>query len=72
MDSSNTAPTARRPEDIALDLLKFVAAHANIKPGTGSTTTGFAAPSAAKGEDSVTQLLDLYTRCRKAVEAPLK
>ena len=70
MDSSTTA--ARRTEDIALDLLKFLAAHANIKSAAGSITTGFAAPSAAKGEDSVTQLLDLYTRCRKAVEAPVK
>lgn len=72
MDSSTPASAARRTEDIALDLLKFLAGHANIKPGTGSTTTGFAAPTAAKGEDSVTQLLDLYTRCRKAVEAPIK
>lgn len=72
MDSSNNASTARRTEDIALDLLKFVAAHTNIKAGSAGTTTGFAAPSAAKGEDSVAQLLDLYTRCRQAVETPIR
>ena len=61
--------TARRTEDIALDLLKFVAAQANI--GTKSTgSTGFSAPSATKSEDQVTSLLDLYARCREAVEAP--
>lgn len=61
---------ARRPEDIALDLLKFVASQANI--GTKSTgSTGFVAPSATKSEDQVTSLLDLYARCREAVEAPL-
>ena len=72
MDPSTTVAGTRRTEDIALDLLKFVAAHANIKAGSAGTTTGFAAPSATKDEDSVTQLLDLYARCRKAVEAPTK
>lgn len=71
MESSNTANSQlRRSEDIALDLLKFVAAHANIKSGTTGVTPGFGQPSAAKADDAVTQLLDLYARCRKAVEAP--
>ncbi len=70
MDSSNTTPALRRSEDIALDLLKFVAGHANIKSGSTGSTPGFAAPSSAKAEDGVTQLLDLYARCRQAVEAP--
>jgi hypothetical protein len=58
---------ARRTEDIALDLLKFVAAQANVgSKGTGST--GFGVPSSAKPDDQVTQLLELYSRCRRAVE----
>jgi hypothetical protein len=62
---------ARRTEDIALDLLKFVASHANV--GSKSTgSTGFAAPSTAKTEDQVANLLELYARCREAVEAPLE
>jgi hypothetical protein len=69
MDPSNT-PTLRRSEDIALDLLKFVAAHTNLKPGT-SSTPGFGVQSQAKTEDQVTQILDLYARCRQAVEAPV-
>ena len=60
--------TARRTEDIALDLLKFIATSANVgRPATGST--GFVASGSAKPEDQVTQLLELYARCRKAVEA---
>lgn len=58
---------ARRNEDIALDLLKFVAGIT----GTGKTTggaTGFNAPSAPKPEEHVTELLALYGRCLKAVE----
>ncbi len=64
---SNT--TARRTEDIALDLLKFVASQANIgSKAVGST--GFVGSAGAKPEDQVAQLLDLYARCRQAVEAP--
>ena len=58
---------ARRNEDIALDLLKFVAA----TTGAGrapSTSTGFVTASAAKGDDQATQLLDLYTKCLHAVQ----
>ena len=59
---------ARRTEDIALDLLKFIATSTNVgRSATGST--GFGAPGAAKPEDQVSQLLELYGRCRKAVEA---
>ncbi len=64
-----TLPTARRTEDIALDLLKFVAAHANVG-GKQAGATGFGVPSSSKSEDQVQQLLDLYTRCREAVESP--
>jgi hypothetical protein len=70
MESSNSTSAPRRSEDIALDLLKFVAAHANL--GTkGASATGFGLPSAPKPEDQLTQLFDLYTRCRVAVDSPL-
>ena len=62
---------ARRPEDIALDLLKFVASHANVG-SKSSGSTGFVAPSAAKTEDQVGNLLELYARCREAVESPVE
>jgi hypothetical protein len=69
-NSGNNA--ARRTEDIALDLLKFVASHANVGSKSNPTTTGFAAPSSAKPEDQVNHLLELYARCREAVEAPVE
>lgn len=60
---------ARRTEDIALDLLKFIASTTNVvKSGSGGTP-GFAGTASPKGEDQVTALLDLYSRCRRAVEA---
>ena len=71
MDLSSTSAPLRRTEDIALDLLKFVASHANIKPGAVAGTPGFGVASTPKSEDAVSQLLDLYARCRQAVEAPV-
>jgi len=63
--------SVRRTEDIALDLLKFVAAHANVGSKAAGATTGFGVSSAAKSEDLVTHLLELYAKCRRAVEAPV-
>jgi hypothetical protein len=68
MDSlTNAGLGARRNEDIALDLLKFVAATAGVgRPVTPST--GFSGAPGPKTEEHVTPLLDLYSRCLKAVE----
>jgi hypothetical protein len=62
----NSATGARRNEDIALDLFKFVASTAGIGRAA-APSTGFAAPSAAKVEDHVEHLLELYTRCLRTV-----
>jgi hypothetical protein len=57
----------RRNEDIALDLMKFVA----MTTGYGRTTSsgvGFQGTgSAAKPEDYATHLLELYGKCLGAV-----
>ena len=71
MELSSTPTTARRSEDIALDLLKFLAAHTNVASKATSATPGFGASPSSKSDDQVTQLLQLYSRCREAVEAPL-
>jgi hypothetical protein len=69
--SMESTVTARRVEDIALDLLKFVASQANIGSKAAGSTTGFGVATASKPEDQVMQLLELYARCRQAVEAPV-
>lgn len=68
MDALNSASLgARRNEDIALDLLKFIAATAGVgRPAMPST--GFSGSSAPKPEEHVNQLLELYGRCLRAVE----
>jgi hypothetical protein len=66
MESTNAA---RRTEDIALDLLKFVASQANVGSKSAGAT-GFGVTASAKPDDQVNHLLELYARCRHAVEAP--
>jgi len=58
---------ARRNEDIALDLMKFVAMTTGYGKTTG-TGVGFQGGGAAsKPEDYADHLLDLYGKCLKAV-----
>jgi hypothetical protein len=64
---TNASLGARRNEDIALDLLKFVAGTAGVgRPAAPST--GFSGSGAPKPEEHDCQLLDLYSRCLKVVE----
>ncbi len=68
MDALNNAGLgARRNEDIALDLLKFVAGTVGVGR-TAVPSTGFSGATAGKTEEQVAQLLELYGRCLKAVE----
>jgi hypothetical protein len=68
MDQAVTAPNgSRRNEDIALDLLKFVAASAGLGRGA-SPAAGFVAGTSSKPEEQVNQLLALYSKCLTAVQ----
>lgn len=58
---------ARRNEDIALDLLKFVAGTTGMGR-TAAPSTGFVPAAATKPEDQITHLLELYSRCLGVVE----
>ena len=59
---------SRRNEDIALDLMKFVA----MTTGYGRTSGGGVgfqgSGAAAKPEDYAAHLLELYGRCLKALD----
>jgi hypothetical protein len=57
----------RRNEDIALDLLRFVAVTASVgRPS--APAAGFVTAGNSKAEDQIGQLLELYSRCLRAVE----
>jgi hypothetical protein len=67
-EASAITPGSRRNEDIALDLMKFVA----MTTGYGRTSSsgvGFQGSGAAsKPEDYANHLLELYGRCLEAVQ----
>ena len=62
---------SRRNEDIALDLMKFVALTTSYGKTTGGGGVGFqgGTGTASKPEDYADHLLELYGKCLKAVEA---
>jgi hypothetical protein len=69
MADENPQPPAgaRRNEDIALDLMKFIAMTTGYGKA-GVTGTGFQGGATPKTEDYAGQLLELYDRCRNAVD----
>ena len=58
---------SRRNEDIALDMMKFIAMTTGYGR-TGTPGTGFQGGQMSKGEDYAAPLLELYGRCLKAVQ----
>ena len=58
---------SRRNEDIALDLMKFVAMTTGYGK-TGSPGAGFQGSTVNKAEDYAAHLLELYARCLAAVQ----
>ncbi len=58
---------ARRNEDIALDMMKFIAITSSYGK-TGSPGAGFQGGTVAKAEDYAAHLLELYSRCLHAVQ----
>jgi hypothetical protein len=61
---------SRRNEDIALDLMKFVAMTTGYgKTASGGTGFGAGAGAASKPEDYANHLLELYGKCLNAVSS---
>ena len=66
-ERGTTPPGVRRDEDIALDLMKFVA----VTTGYGRASSpgaGFQSGGESKAEDYARHLLDLYGQCVAAVQ----
>ena len=66
-EGSGITVGSRRNEDIALDLMKFIA----VTTGYGRTSSagaGFQSDSVSKAEEYARHLLDLYGQCLAAVQ----
>ena len=61
------APVSRRDQDIALEMMKFIAVTTGYGKG-GSPGAGFKAGTETKAEDYARHLLDLYAQCLAAVQ----
>ena len=57
---------SRRNEDIALDMMKFIASTTNYGK-TAATSAGFHGGAENKSEDYASHLLELYSRCLETV-----
>lgn len=66
MDPLSGLVGSRRNEDIALDMMKFIAVTTGYGK-TGAPGAGFQTGSDSKAEDYAAHLLELYTRCLGAV-----
>jgi hypothetical protein len=66
-DIASVQVGSRRNEEIALDMMKFIAMTTGYGK-TGSPGAGFGGGTVAKPEDYASHLLDLYGRCLAAVE----
>jgi hypothetical protein len=58
---------SRRDEDIALDLMKFIAMTTGYGKTTGAGVGFQGTGAAAKPEDYASHLLELYGRCLQSV-----
>ena len=59
---------SRRNEDIALDLMKFIAMTTGYGRTSGAGVGFQGSGAAAKPEDYAAHLLELYGKCLKAVD----
>ncbi len=66
-ERGTTPPGVRRDEDIALDLMKFVAVTTGYGR-TSSSAAGFQSAGDSKAEDYAQHLLELYGQCVAAVQ----
>lgn len=59
---------SRRDEDVALDLMKFIAVSTNYGKSGGPTPGFQGGATKSATEDHAQQLLTLYTRCLETVK----
>jgi hypothetical protein len=64
-ENQTSQPPRSTPDEIALELMKFIAVTTGY--GKGSSSPGFTGKTARSSEEYADSLLELYERCRSAV-----
>ncbi len=65
-ETSTPTPPLRSKEEIALDLMKFVAVTTGY--GKGAPSTGYTGKPTRSAEEYAEALLQLYQRCRATID----
>ncbi len=65
-DTSNPAAPARNADEVALEMMKFIAVTTGY--GKGGSAAGFAGKGSKTPEEYAESLLQLFERCRTAVK----
>jgi hypothetical protein len=64
-EETSERPHGANPDEIALELMKFIAVTTGY--GKGTPTAGFGGKGPRSAEEYAESLLDLFERCRSAV-----
>lgn len=64
-EKSEQTPAPQSPDDIALELMKFIAVTTGY--GKGTPTAGFGGKGPRTSEEYADALLELFERCRSTV-----
>jgi hypothetical protein len=65
-DTSNAVPPPRNTDEVALEMMKFIAVTTGY--GKGASAAGFAGKASKSPEEYADALLQLYERCRTVVK----
>jgi len=66
-NSESSAPKSSNPDEIALELMKFIAVSTGYGKGTPSAGFGGKEKTGRSAEEYAEALLELFDRCRSAV-----
>jgi len=65
-DTSSPLPPGRNPDEVALEMMKFIAVTTGY--GKGGSAAGFGGKGSKTAEEYADALLQLFERCRTVVE----
>jgi hypothetical protein len=68
-EEKETKPSGASSDEVALELMKFIAMTTGY--GKGTTSAGFGGKSPRSPEEYADSLLQLFDRCRSAVKKPV-
>jgi hypothetical protein len=68
---STTGDTAKGRDEVALELMKFIAVTTGYGKGN-STATGFSGKPSKSSEEYADSLIQLFERCRSVVAKPVE